>query len=289
MAIAYLVLSPSGAVRADGAEKNEIRLPRSFQLLLGTAQGKGIQFGQLGYGLWPPPLVNYYRGFNVLCRKAALLQTLREAAEKPGGEEALSMLPETFLFYPARADDAELNEHQKLATAHAAREADAADKNIWIVKPSDGAKGERIEVMQSLEEINAHLAAAAADVDSKSGWVVQRYLDNPLLLRGNRKFDLRCWVLLDPDYKVHLYKEAVLRTGAVAYDLSDLSDKFVHLTNHCIAETHPDFGERLPPAAAAARPPPPAPLPRKQPLRSCQTLRSSAAPGRWPGGPTSVL
>ena len=25
--------------------------------------------------------------------------------------------------------------------------------------------------------------------------------------------------------------------------VADLSDKFVHLTNHCIAETHPDFGK----------------------------------------------
>jgi hypothetical protein len=60
----------------DGEKREEMKLPRSFQLLLGTAQGKGIKFAQLGYGMWPPPLVNYYRGFNCLCRKALLIQLL---------------------------------------------------------------------------------------------------------------------------------------------------------------------------------------------------------------------
>ena len=38
-----------------------------------------------------------------------------------------------------------------------------------------------------------------------SAWVVQRYLDKPLLLKGGRKFDMRCWVLLDAKYI--LYKD----------------------------------------------------------------------------------
>ena len=105
-----------------GKKTDELKLPRSFQLLLGTAQGKGIKFGQLGYGMWPPPLVNYYRGFNCICRKAMLIQTLREAAGSIQQEhEIMSMMPETFLFYPAHADDAELNEHTQLRGAFEAR------------------------------------------------------------------------------------------------------------------------------------------------------------------------
>ena len=210
---------------AEGAKKSEeLKLPRSFQLLLGTAQGKGIKFGQLGYGMWPPPLVNYYRGFNTLCRKASLIQTLREAATCAQEEsQLLSMMPETFLFYPSHAEDEALNEHAQLAGAFEARAEALAvaggGENIWILKPSDGAKGERIELMSELPKIQAFLKAQA-ESESTSGWVVQQYIDRPLLLRGGRKFDVRCWVLLDPDYKVYLYREGVLRTGAVAYSVT---------------------------------------------------------------------
>ena len=74
--------------------------------------------------------------------------------------------------------------------------------------------------------------------------MVQRYIDRPLLLSGgNRKFDMRCWVLVDPAFNVHLYRHGVLRTSAVAYDPSDLSNRHAHLTNHCIAATHGDYGK----------------------------------------------
>ena len=38
--------------------------------------------------------------------------------------------------------------------------------------------------------------------------MVQRYVANPLLLDGGgRKFDMRCWVLLDSEYNIHLYRQ----------------------------------------------------------------------------------
>jgi hypothetical protein len=47
----------------------------------------------------------------------------RQAAARPGGADALATMPETFLFYPARADDDDLNEHAALAAAYARRAA----------------------------------------------------------------------------------------------------------------------------------------------------------------------
>ena len=227
----------------DAGHQDEVHLPRRFQLLLGPAQGKGIRFSQLGYGMWPPPLVNYYRGFNCLCRKAALIQLLRSANLE-------SVMPETFLFFPAKSDVEDLNEYAPL---EAAASSPRNDGGLWILKPSDGAKGERIEVMRDLGEIKAFLGKQAelcgepssAAGGKRSGWVVQRYVDRPLLLRGGRKFDVRCWVVVDAEYRAYLYREGVLRTGAVPYKVTadNLGDKFVHLTNHCIAEKHPDYGK----------------------------------------------
>ena len=54
---------------------------------------------------------------------------------------------------------------------------------------------------------------------------------------------MRCWVLVDSAFNVHLYRHGVLRTSAVAYDASDLGNRHAHLTNHCIAATHDDYGK----------------------------------------------
>ena len=41
----------------------------------------------------------------------------------------------------------------------------------------------------------------------------------------------------------HLCLQGVLRTSAVAYDAADPTNRFAHLTNHCIATEHDDYGK----------------------------------------------
>lgn len=234
---------------------DEVRLPNSFHLLLATAQGKGIRWGRLGYGIWPPPLVNYYRGFEVLTRKGRLDKLLKRAAQESEGgwprgmpaslctADALAgggiwqLSPEGFVFDPTKADK------QPYGALAAAMDADP--DQAWIVKPSDGSKGENIIILTTFEEVEAYLLTLEGLVrtgEQISSTVVQRYVENPLLLeQGRRKFDVRCWVLLDSDFRVHLYRQGVLRTSSVAYD-SDLGNRFAHLTNHCIAAEHADYG-----------------------------------------------
>jgi hypothetical protein len=99
--------------------------------------------------------------------------------------------------------------------------------------------GGRIEVMDNEDAILTFLQSREGIVE----WVVQKYIENPLLLEGGRKFDIRCWIILDQEYNVWMYKEGVLRTTCVPFSLSDLSDAFVHLSNHCIQINHPDYGK----------------------------------------------
>ena len=60
-------------------------------------------------------------------------------------------------------------------------------------------------------------------------------------------------MLLDSDYNIHVYRRGALRVAAQSYmngeqggGLMDLSDIHAHLSNHCIAETHPDYGKYEP-------------------------------------------
>ena len=241
----------------------EMKLPPSYGLLLGTAQGKGVPWGRLGYGIWPPPLVNYCRGFDMLTRKGKMQSTLEQAkADCQGGfpadmpeelmrgaavrsEEPWDLVPSSFVFHPSKGAHNPLEGLRAAYTARAAHSDPAA--NRWILKPSEGAKGEGIFIESELEAIEAHLEkqeAKVAEGEAVSSWVVQQYIHNPLLLRaGGRKFDMRCWVLVDANYGIHLYKHGVLRVASASYDPSDVGNRFAHLTNHCIATEHAEYGK----------------------------------------------
>ena len=73
-----------------------------------------------------------------------------------------------------------------------------------------------------------HLCKSAALVGgcrTGSQWVVQKYIEQPLLISG-RKFDIRSYCLLTPDHKVHIYKHSYIRTSSTAYDLTNLQDRY---------------------------------------------------------------
>ena len=61
----------------------------------------------------------------------------------------------------------------------------------WILKASTGNAGEDLVVFDSVEEVKGLLAERGTG----NVWVVQRYIDRPLLLRG-RKFHFRVHVLV---------------------------------------------------------------------------------------------
>ena len=226
-----------------GRRKNTANV---FNLFLGGACGDGIPFKRLSASGAPTSthpthqrLLNFYRGFQIICRKSFLVDTMRayfETIQKPMPD----FLPRSFLFYPAKP---ERSERAQFKMAFEDREKKLGPKNnLWILKPSDGSKGRNIIVLDNVDDIINHVD------DQKAGsiaWVVQEYIINPLLLTGDRKFDIRCWILLDSNYNAWMYKEGVLRTTSVAFSLDkeSLSNRFVHLSNHCIQTEHEDYGK----------------------------------------------
>jgi tubulin monoglycylase TTLL3/8 len=70
-------------------------------------------------------------------------------------------------------------------------------------------------------------------------FVIQKYIENPLLVNG-KKFDIRQWVLIE-DYNppvIWFYEECYLRFCADEYSLDNIHNKFMHLTNNSIQKHH---------------------------------------------------
>lgn len=101
-------------------------------------------------------------------------------------------------------------------------------KNIWIVKPAGLSRGRGICCCNTLPEI-------LDTVQKEGSWVVQKYIENPMLIL-RKKFDIRQWVLLTSFNPVTcwFYERCYLRFGVEDFIIDNLKNKFIHLTNNSI-------------------------------------------------------
>lgn len=163
-----------------------------WNLFLSEAQGQSLPWKKMNAiaGDWKernslPPLVNFSRGFAVICRKSRLVSTMRSHAEACPSARVHDWFPASFNFYPAKPDQSE--EREFLMAFELRKE--SAGRNAWILKPSDGGKGEGIVIMAG--DSDAIIAFLRAQREGSIAWVVSEYIERPLLLPGARKFDWR--------------------------------------------------------------------------------------------------
>ena len=69
--------------------------------------------------------------------------------------------------------------------------------------------------------------------------IIQKYLDNPLLYK-KRKFDIRCFVLLDSNLNLYYCKEGHLKGSSELYNVEN-SNKFIHITNYSFQKKTSNF------------------------------------------------
>jgi hypothetical protein len=124
-----------------------------------------------------------------------------------------------------------------LATANAASGCQTTlngcpPKNVWIVKPAGKSRGRGIECEDSLSHILNRRGGAG---HQESHWIVQKYLERPLLISG-RKWDIRQWVLVTSwnPLTVYFYDRCYLRFCSWPYDLGNLQNRYIHLSNNSV-------------------------------------------------------
>ena len=74
---------------------------------------------------------------------------------------------------------------------------------------------------------------------------MQLYITNPLLY-NNRKFDIRVFMLItihNAKIKAYWYQEGYVRTSSYLFDLNEISDKDIHLTNDAIQKESGRYGK----------------------------------------------
>jgi len=109
---------------------------------------------------------------------------------------------------------------------------------LWILKPSVVDKAEIVLVVNDRKVLKKHIKLYP---DIKE-WVLQAYIDKPLLVDG-RKFHIRSYVLLVGDLEVYLFEEMLALFAMDPYTVDNLENRFSHITNTCVQFDHENFDE----------------------------------------------
>lgn len=176
---------------------------------------------------------NHLRATEPLCEKDSLFETMR-AYYTAVKEDPFQRLPPTYLVEPKMGGNPSTWPGWTEFAEHFARcDADPSLKNLWLVKPTSANRGIGIEVFSTISQIKDFLDSKArgAAMGIKPIWVLQKYIENPLLYNG-RKFDLRVWVVALDNGDVFMYAPGYVRTSSETFDLSS-DNRYAHLTNYC--------------------------------------------------------
>eukprot|EP00960_Hanusia_phi_P074044 768139-Hanusia_phi.AAC.4 len=108
----------------------------------------------------------------------------------------------------------------------------------FIVKPGDGAKGEGIFIALGYDDLLARLEDHQKQFNNLDV-VVQVYLEQPMLLKGGYKFDLRVYALIQSvsPLRVYVCREGLARLCTLPYKLpsqDNVNQVMGHLTNYSL-------------------------------------------------------
>ena len=135
-------------------------------------------------------------------------------------------------------------------------------KNYWIIKAPNLNRGRCIKLVNSMAKLYKIIKLISVgecnvysdeknnklnevNVNSKyqsSIVLIQKYIERPFLYNG-RKFDIRIWVLITHKYEVYAFKEGHMKACSVNYDLNNIENSFIHLTNYSLQKYNQNFSK----------------------------------------------
>ncbi len=206
--------------------------------------GGGLQYRTLSTAPGRQQAVNHVPSNRELCTKTGMFRNLQTLLSKGKRNVKLSdIIPDTYEF-STTADVSFIRWKKRFSDTARRVAADqkvepGTELNLWIAKPESLNRGRGIQVIRSVKELEA--ATSAANNPTKGSWIVQKYIENPMLI-NDRKFDIRQYVLVTNTLDVYFYREGYLRLCSVPYR-TDTTDDAVHLTNNAVQRKLEGYGE----------------------------------------------
>ncbi|MDR3581698.1 MAG: hypothetical protein P4L67_00280 [Candidatus Pacebacteria bacterium] len=193
-------------------------------------------------------MINHLENIKGICTKTGLIKSLRRFYKSTPEAMASNYTvhettPSTFVIQP-NCQDAEYQgfvQHFRDLEKHVYKREKVPAKhcvdNLWLIKPAAMNQGRGIEIFKN------DLAGMKKFIESKqqnSYWVVQKYIERPLLYNG-RKFDIRMWAVMTWKGELFYYRYGYVRTSSDFYSL-DSKLNYVHLTNNCLQQFGDKYG-----------------------------------------------
>eukprot|EP01028_Stygiella_incarcerata_P010396 TRINITY_DN5363_c0_g1_i1.p1 TRINITY_DN5363_c0_g1~~TRINITY_DN5363_c0_g1_i1.p1 ORF type:complete len:477 (+),score=122.41 TRINITY_DN5363_c0_g1_i1:57-1433(+) len=112
----------------------------------------------------------------------------------------------------------------------------------WIVKPAFLFGGSDIRVCSTADDVERETKDMYQKGRVMKGcrYVLQKYIERPMLY-GDKKFDVRVWVLCTNEGDLYYYEDLYARLASVPFDLHS-TDEFVHLTNNVVQVKCDEYG-----------------------------------------------
>jgi len=193
-------------------------------------------------------VINHLENIKGICTKTGLIKSLRrfyksEPEPLASNYTVHESVPSTFVVLPDCQDaeyqafvryyhdlEKKVYKREKVPAKHCA-------DNIWLIKPAAMNQGRGIEIFKN--DLNG-MKRFLEGKNSNSYWVIQKYIEKPLLYKG-RKFDIRMWAVMTWKGELYYYKHGYIRTSAEYYTL-DSKLNYVHLTNNCLQQFGDKYG-----------------------------------------------